>query len=177
MPNERALKMLSTALEMEGEGRRFYRDTLKRCEHPAAREIYQMLMNDEVVHVEIIKRIYDAIVGGQDWTDDFRQLRREQESDDLAGFFEGLAKRLGPEKTSCQDDLAALEVGLDFERRAVAFYEDQLQHAQDPLEKKFVKLMIDEERTHVAVLTDMKVYLENPQSWFLEHGHPLLDGV
>jgi rubrerythrin len=177
MSNDRALGMLATALEMERTGHQFYRETLKQCENPTASEIFRMLMEDEVVHVDIIKRIYDAMSGGRDWSGDLGRLERDRTAEDLGGFFRELARAHPDPKQACHDDLQALEMGLDFERRAVRFYEDHLATATDPLERRFVERMLAEERSHVAVLLDMKIYLETPDQWLEQTGNPLLDGA
>ena len=47
----------------------------------------------------------------------------------------------------------------------------------DPLERKFSELMAEEERTHLSLLSDMKMYYEDPESWFMEKERSGLDGA
>jgi rubrerythrin len=173
--NERALRMLKTALEMETKGHQFYGQTLKTCANPAGREIFQMLMEDEVVHTSVIGRIYDALTGGQDWSAELAQMEA-QDHEDLSTVFRQLAVRHGDAITASTSDLEALEVGIDFEKKAVRFYQDALAEATDPLERRFVELMVAEEKTHVQVLADMKLYLTQPQAWFQMQERSQLDG-
>ena len=136
-----------------------------------------MLGRDEVVHTAVIKRIYDKLSAGADWASELSELKSEQDQDDLVrAFVELAAKNVKVIKASA-DDMKALEVGLEFERKAVAFYLEHLERAVDPLEKEFIQAMVEEERTHVSVLADMKTYLENPASWFEEHERVRLDGA
>ena len=44
-------------------------------------------------------------------------------------------------------------------------------------EKKFLERMIQEERTHHSTLTDMKLYLSDPSSYFIETEKHGLDGA
>jgi hypothetical protein len=37
--------------------------------------------------------------------------------------------------------------------------------------------MIAEERRHFAALEDLKLYFTNPESWFIEKEHHVLDGA
>jgi rubrerythrin len=173
--NERALRMLQTALAMETKGHHFYTQTLETCSNPTGREIFQMLLEDEVVHASIIKRIYDALSGGKDWSGDLSQLEA-QDLTDLGAVFRQLAVKHGDSITPSTTDLQALEVGIDFEKKAVLFYQEALEAATDPLERRFVQLMVAEEKTHVQVLNDMKLYLTQPQAWFQMQERSQLDG-
>jgi rubrerythrin len=173
--NERALRMLKTALEMEEKGHHFYGQTLQTCSNPTGREIFQMLLEDEVVHTSVIGRIYDALTGGKDWSAELAQMEA-QEHADLGAVFKQLAVKHGDSITASTSDLQALEVGIDFEKKAVGFYQNALGEATDPLERRFVELMVAEEKTHVQVLVDMKLYLTQPQAWFQMQERSQLDG-
>ena len=173
--NERALRMLKTALEMETKGHQFYTRTLQTCSNPPGREIFQMLLEDEVHHTAIIQTIYDSLVGGREWSGELAKMEA-LEHEDLGGVFRALAAKHGDRITASTSDLEALEVGIDFEKKAVIFYQDALDEATDGLEQRFVKRMIAEEKTHVQVLTDMKLYLTQPQAWFQMQERSLLDG-
>jgi rubrerythrin len=175
MPNEAALGWLATALEMERKGYRFYRDTLNQCENPAPREIFRMLMEDEIVHMDIIKRIFDTISGGEDWSGELGEFEQHRAARNLEDFFGELAGQQRDHKRACQDDLQAIELGLDFERRSVRYYQKRHGAATDPLERRFLELLIGEERTHEDLLLDTKIYLEDPEGWTRRTGDPMLD--
>ena len=63
------------------------------------------------------------------------------------------------------------------EQGAINFYEEQLGKASEILEQDFVKRMITEERRHFVALEDLKLYFTNPESWFIEKEHHVLDGA
>jgi len=175
--SERALKMLSTALEMEEKGHHFYQNALSNCQNPAGVEIFRMLAQDEVHHTRIIQRIFEKVSGGADYAADLDELQAERGQEDLGVFFREVADRHGKDIHAETTDLEALEVGLDFERKAVDFYTKQLELATDPLERRFLEEMIAEERSHVQLVSDTQAYLSDPAVWFEEHEKPLLDGA
>jgi rubrerythrin len=172
--NDRALKMLATALEMENKGKRFYDQAIAKCKSKAGAEIFQKLAKDELVHIGRIKRIYDAVKAGASLEAEMRALDADEEK--LTDFFRALATRHGPKIERHASDLDALDVGLDFEAKAVTFYEGALKQAEDDLERRFLQRMVLEEKDHYAALSDMKLYLTNPAAWFQEHESPVLDG-
>jgi rubrerythrin len=176
-PHERALKMLATALEMEQKGHDFYQNALANCQNPAGVEIFRMLAQDEVHHTRMIERIYDKVSGGADWSLDLEEMQQERRQEDLGAFFREVAQRHGKDIHAETSDLEALEIGLDFERKAVDFYVKQLALATDPLERRFLEEMVAEERSHVQLIADTQAYLKDPAIWFEEHEKPLLDGA
>ncbi len=70
---KRAMKMLSTALEMEERGRAFYQRAVSTCKNDMGKEIFQTLMEDEDVHMVRIRSIYETLSGKQVWS---RKLER-----------------------------------------------------------------------------------------------------
>jgi len=175
--SERALQMLQTALTMEEKGHDFYQTALKSCQNPAGVEIFRMLAQDEVHHTRIIQKIYAKVSGGSDYAAELEEMERERKKSDLGAFFRAVADKHGSDIHAETSDLEALEIGLDFERKAVDFYTQHLAQATDPLEKRFLEEMVAEERSHVQLVADTKAYLENPADWFEEHEKPLLDGA
>lgn len=172
--NERVRAMLATALEMEEQGRAFYERTIQACSNDLGREIFAMLMKDEIVHVDRIKAIA-ASVGDGVWTDLWRKAGEGH--DLLVPFFRELARKAGPRIRAETRDLEALEVGIDFEQRSVQFYREQLAQASDPLERAFLERMVAEEQSHFDVLTDMQYYLSNPAAYLAEQERSGLDGA
>ena len=71
--NEKALKMLSIALEMEEKGKQFYAKAVSSCENELAQKIFEQLRDDEDIHIDRIKKIYDNISGDGGWTDAWRR--------------------------------------------------------------------------------------------------------
>ena len=95
----------------------------------------------------------------------------------ITQLFKGMAAAHGPSIKADTSDLEALDVGIDLENRAVAFYEGHLAKARDPMEREFIERMVAEERFHHSALVDMKAYLVDPTAWFTEREHHGLDGA
>jgi len=170
---DRSLKMLSTALEMEEKGKVFYEGVVSTCKNSVGREIFKMLLEDEKVHMDRIKKIYESLSGREVWCswDDL-----EAPHGNLTAIFRKMAKEHGANVSVSADDLEALDIGIDLEARSVEFYGGQLEKATDELETAFIKEMISEEKSHYVALEDMKLYLSDPASWFRERERGGLDG-
>lgn len=167
-------EMLTAALEMERKGKAFYDRAIATCSNALGREVFTTLRDDEIVHLKRIEWIYKSASGGiwrEDWT------KAGEGHAELALFFEELARRTGPRIGPKATDLEALEVGLRFEERSIQFYQRALSQASDLIERGFLERMVAEERSHFAVLTDMKSYLSDPASYFAEKERSSYDGA
>ena len=171
---DKSLQMLSTALEMEEKGKKFYEKAIGTAKNELGRDIFRTLMEDEIIHMGRIRKIYASLSDNQAWSEEWKGLKVEH--DDLGKLFRQMAKKHGTEITAETSDLEAIDVGIDFESQSIEFYEEQLAKAVDPLEQEFIKEMVAEERSHHAALTDMKLYLSDPAGWFREKEHGGLDG-
>ena len=172
---ERSLQMLTTALEKEERGRDFYLKASSTCANLLGKDIFRVLATEEGIHITRVKDIYESLKGGGPWTGEWK--KHKQGNENLQALFRKRMAELGPKVTTETGDLEALDIGLEFEQGAVRFYEDEFLKAADPLEKDFIECMIREERVHYASLADMKHYLTNPESWFTEKEHHVLDGA
>lgn len=172
---DRSLRMLATALEKEERGREMYRKAESDCANKLAKEILHMLMIQEGVHITRIKAIYDLLQQGRPWSEDWKSYRQENEN--LEELFRARAQKFGQQSRAAETDLQALDMGLEFEQGAIDFFSKELQGAADPIEREFIEAMIREERSHYSSLADIKLYLSDPEAWYTEMEHHVLDGA
>ena len=172
---DKSMSMLATALEKEERGRDFYREAVSKCSNQLGKDIFKSLMEEEGIHIRRVKKIYESLHSGQPWSSEWKSFKGTNEK--LKELFRGRMVELGPKVKAESGDLEALEVGLAMEQGAIDFYEEELQRATDPLERDFISCMIGEEHIHYAALADLKFYLSNPESWFVEHERHVLDGA
>jgi rubrerythrin len=167
--------MLSTALEMEKKGADFYDKAVSECQNELGREMFRMLMKEELIHMDRILKIYELLKSGKAWSDEWRSIKSDNR--EIGVLFKEMASAHGQDITATTSDIDALDVGIDFESRAITFYEDHLSEAEDSLEREFLQHLITEERGHHAALSDMKLYFSDSASWFAEMERSGLDGA
>lgn len=172
---DRTLQMLAIAIEKEEKGRDFYKDAVAKCANELGKQIFRSLMADEGVHIQRLKQIHEQIYKRKAWSEDWKACRVENE--DLNKLVRERIAKLGPKVKAESGDLEALEIGIQMEQGAITFYEERLGKASESLERDFVQHMIAEERRHFAALEDLKLYFTNPESWFIEKEHHVLDGA
>jgi rubrerythrin len=171
---DRALAMLSTALEMEEKGKAFYEKAVNTCKNQLGVKIFTMLKKDEDIHVQRIQKIYEQLNTQHTWSAEWKNFGEGHA--DLGQVFRDLAAAQGHNIQAGTGDLEALDVGITFEFNSVRFYEDQLKAATEETEKEFVKRMIAEESGHHTALSEMKAFLADPAAWFREQERTGFDG-
>lgn len=167
--------MLSKALEIEKKGIDYYKKAVGACKDELGRKIFQMLLEDENVHMDRIRRIFGSLATGGGWSNELIEFKSHKI--DVKNLFKEVAKKHEKNIHAETSDVEALKIGMDFELATVKFYEEKLKEATDDLERQFVKRMVDEENYHYDALNDTHFYLTNPEAWFLEQEKITLDGA
>jgi rubrerythrin len=163
------------ALQMEEKGKEFYEKALAKTKNKFGKEIFMQLINSEKEHVDRIKRICEDIENGVCWYEqpEFKKAKHK----DIQDIFRKLAVKLGKNIKPGSSALEALSLGVDLENRSIKFYQEELLAATDEHERDFLGYMIIEERSHYAALSDIQLYLKDPEAWFQEHEHAAYDGA
>ncbi len=171
--NHPLLSILETALTMEEKGYAFYNQAVNRSGNPLGKAMFGRLRDDELVHMERIKTIVNGLTKGMDWKIDYDALPTQPQT--TVEMFRALAREHARNLTPDAGDVEAIDVGLDFETKAVKFYEDHLAQAKDPLEQDFIRRMIQEEQDHRDTCLELKRFYADPAAYFVELEHPHLD--
>jgi rubrerythrin len=171
--NQALLSILEIALTMEEKGYAFYNKVVNTSTNPLGKAMFGRLRDDELLHMERIKAIIAGLTSGKDWKIDYDALPVRGQS--TSEMFRELARAHASELTPEADDVEAINVGLDFEAKAVRYYEDHLKDAQDPMEREFIEKMIVEEKDHHATCLELKRFYADPAAYFVETEHPHLD--
>ena len=71
-------------------------------------------------------------------------------------FSAALAK--GNMGTGEADDLKALEIGMKMETKSIEFYQRLAKQAHDPMERRFLISLVNQERGHYNYLADYRIW-------------------
>ena len=173
MDRENFKKWVCTALEMEKKGKDFYQSAADECSAKVGQEIFSMLRDDEVRHMERIREIEKALDQGSGLE---AACTLQESASDPGQVFRELAGKVQAEKP-CDSTVKALSAGIDFELALVKFYEDALEKASEDLERQFLKRMVNEEKAHFILLSDMQDYYQDPEGWYMQQERAGLNGA
>ena len=172
---DKVLKYLLVALEIEEKGRNFYEKAFNNSKNPLGRKIFKMLMDDELAHKKRIRIIYQALSKDNKWSDEWKEIKLNRSASEK--IFRELKKKQAKNLKVDSGDMAGLEVGIGLELASITFYQERLTEALEEAEKEFLAQLVQEEKNHHNLLSDMKLYLKDPSSWFIEKERHGLDGV
>jgi rubrerythrin len=171
--SDRAQEMLCKALDMAEKSAEFFKEAIGACGEGPGKEVFNRLLEDERFHMERIKEIQAALVAGATWMD--ACLLPEEGVDSGRSLKEFLEKK--SESKACTTEMGAIGTALEMEKHRVDFFEEWLRGAEDPTERKFVERMVQEERGHFILLSDLQYFYEDPRGWSLKEDHQILDGA
>ena len=161
---------LSRAIEMEKEGKQFYIESVQKVASALAKKIFEELAAAEDRHIEVITKIYDNLQTDRPLKQWVTEIGPSGKIEKV--FEEGLVEKA----KASEDDLKALNFGLEMENKSIEYYESLAADTSDRFEKRFYLALSYEERGHALTLLDSIEYLTDPTSWmFMRDGH-YLDG-
>lgn len=167
----RAEIWLNKALELENRGRDYYLAASQKAAEKIISDFFQNMADMELQHIEAIKNIYAKLGNASCWLEKHNGPHGTQTVNKI---FLDMSKH----KPKPEDGIVeVIEKCLAFEVEAEAFYKNEIPNAECSDEKDFLTAMAAEERDHQNILTDMKLYYTDPESWAekMDNGH--LDGV
>ncbi|HCO12072.1 MAG TPA: hypothetical protein DIT19_02455 [Desulfonauticus sp.] len=167
-------KWFCKALEMEERGYNFYASMLEKCNDPYTREVFTLLRDEELKHIKRIKEIVAKLEKGIEVEVVCRECPFEPTPNEV---FQNLVKKYKDKKSVCAQKLEALDMGIEFELNLVDFYSQKLQEAQSAVVKEFLTKMVQEEKMHYILLSDLSYYYEDPEGWAMGKGGFSLDGA
>jgi len=172
---DKTLEMFCWALEIKERKKALYAGALKACSNPVGVETFKMLLEAETRHMDDIQKVYEELKKGKVSPHACRLNAVESANRNA------LIRKIISEKTSmpkaCLDDVVAIDAGLQMEDASIQFYRKELERAVDPLERKFLSRIIEEEGEHYRALADLRFYYVDPANWFMEKSRSGLDGA
>jgi rubrerythrin len=161
-----ALSVLREAIRNELDGQTMYIQAAERTGDELGKAMFRSFAQEEEEHLHILQVQYAEVDESGQWVD-VEAARKEQRDPKLVLFpqEEGKAKEIIPEGTG---DLEALQIAIDFERRAVRMYEQAASETDNPTARAFYRDLAEWEGTHYEILDNSHDYLSNKGEWFFQ---------
>ncbi|TKJ28814.1 MAG: hypothetical protein CEE40_10430 [Chloroflexi bacterium B3_Chlor] len=175
MDTSDSLAILREAVRNELDGKAMYLQAADRTKDRLGQAMFRSFANEEEEHLHILQVQYAEVNESGDWVD-LDAARNEPRDPTLVLFpqEEGEVKEIIPEGAS---DLEALQIAIDFEKRAVRMYEQAASDADNPTAEAFYRQLAEWEGTHYEILDNSYDYLANKGEWyFQELEMPMYEG-
>ena len=170
---QKALEILQSAMKMEKDGHEFYLKSAEKSQSDVARNLFEVLAKEEIVHQEVISEIYEALKEGNQWPD----VRITPVHAENAETIFSAALKDPQQQKAAADDLEAIGIALKMEERSFKLYSERAKESTYPAEESFYSALALEEKKHIISLHDTEEYLTDPEGWFMNKQHITLDGA
>lgn len=137
------LDAIMRALEIEKETFDYYTRAEQKTFDPGGKRIFRWLAKTEEVHYLKLSELYTTLEEGGRWVfygGSTISLESEEPGEKLVGF--------------TTDDLEALKIGMDIEKKGIAYYDELALKTGDPDGKKMLLRLREEEVEHLRVITE-----------------------
>lgn len=168
------MSSIELALKNEETEMKFYQNEAQRSKNPLAKAMFENLAKDEQEHMNRIRGLHQRLLSDGSWPE---EMPIEVAGTDVKKTLDELVGKEGSGADHDDDDLKALEKGIEFEANGAKFYADLAQVCENPQEKKFFEFLAQIEREHHLSLTDSLAYLQDPEAWMMQHEKAGLDGA
>lgn len=174
--------ILRRGMSLERDGYRFYRLAADLASDKRGKAMFQDLAAQEVDHLRLLLAEYQALEQGRGWLPyeeamaldwpldpDNPDLPGDEPPDSIPVFTAG-------RQPSLDNDIAALEFGMETENLTRTFYAQAAESATDPNARATYEFLTRQEEEHYRLLQNTHDYLTQNQTWWDPEQKPFFTG-
>ena len=162
------------ALELEKDGIKFYTERATVAEDDYEQSLFQSLAKDEEKHIAALEAVLRS--GGlQDAPDLLSKLKAEDPKEVIKTIFSEVGEEKGKRSAASSESLKPFDVALGMEKKGYAFYTEAAEKVQSDQMRSLLRALAKMESAHIDVVTQSRLYLEEPERWFFENEPWILD--
>jgi len=133
-----AKEAFKLARKLESEGISFYKKVLNMVKDPKAKEVLLYLLGEEEDHLQLFEQMVER--------EDPEAL--DDSGEDVLDILDTGVFALPKDEALTTDLDKALQLGINIEKRSLAFYLEMVKHTDNEEGKVALKKIIDEEKKH-----------------------------
>lgn len=161
---DKAVEVLKTAILLERRGKAFYTQTARQTESKSARQIFEMMAEEEDAHIEFLVKQFKNYQLHHEF------MKNGPAPEEDATVVQILTEKIKSEISAAGYEAAAIGAAIDFENRAIEIYSGRAVEATDTNEKEMYQMLADWEKTHHHLLhklnEDLKEKVWNDNSFW-----------
>ncbi len=147
--SDRALDIIKGAILLEHRGRALYETAVKSTDVPEVKELFQMMMEEEAKHVQLLNKQFSLISKGEDFDSAGMEDIQEDTADSV------LTKKVVSAISGSGFEAAVISSALELEKRAVEYYSKCESEAETDEEKKLFNWLVKWEQEHMMMLAEL----------------------
>ncbi len=158
--------VMKTAISMEEDSERFYRDAAEEADNPLATNTFEALADWEVEHKKLLQDVFEKAEVAEACPA-LTELDIEQSDVKKAAamIFDAAREEATGEPEASEALNEAYAAGMAKERAAIEFYKSQIADTDHENEQELYKFLLGQERGHLELLATTEEYLNDTQYW------------
>ena len=159
-------RALETGMKTETDGMQMYQRAADKTKNKLGKALFESMVMEEQKHLNALR----AHAGKSVWVRPKTVFRQT-----IKTVFREAAKDITERVKADPDDVEAIKIALEFERKGYKMYKEDAAQTDDPQGKELFEWLANEENEHFKMLQDLHEYLEHNYSWFVANEGPILD--
>lgn len=156
--SDKAVEVLKTAILLERRGKAFYTQAARQSESKSAKQIFEMMAEEEDAHIDFLTRQFKSYLDNQEF------LKSDPAPEEDEAVVEILSEKIKQEINAASFEAAAISAAIDFENKAIEVYSNRAAESDDPNEKEMYQMLADWEKGHHHLLHKLNEDLKE-QIW------------
>jgi rubrerythrin len=179
---DRPLGILRRAMGIERDGYRFYTEVAEMAAGLRGKNMFLSLAGDEEKHLRLLLVEYRALEQGKGWVDPTKAMHEDFPLDpanpELPGeeYPEAFPIFTPARGTAIENDIAALEFGMETEELSVDLYRGAAARSTEALARQAYEFLTREEMKHFELLKNSRDYLADNKTWWDDEERPFFIG-
>lgn len=169
--------VMKTAISMEEDSERFYREAAETADNPLAESTFEALADWEVEHKQFLQQVFDE-AEASDSCPAVSELDVEKPDIRQAAerIFECALEQVEDAPEPCPEIEQAYAAAMAKERSAIEFYKSHIAETDDEDEQALYEFLLDQERDHLNLLATTEEYLNDTKYWHFKQEQWIVTG-
>lgn len=144
------MSILRSAIEMEVEGREFFRKVAQRMKYPRTKDMFKSLVKQEQRHVHVLEEELSRLQNGKGWVapSSVKESKVPSASHEVFEDAKAQASALDPKA----GELEVIKLGMDIEKRSIEYYRRAGEEVDSDEAKSVFNWLVGEEAGHLTIL-------------------------
>lgn len=160
--------IIRAAIQLELDGRKFYLGAAGGSSNDLARQMFESLADDELIHIEWIEKLSAE-------KETARELK-EKTYERLRRIFADADESKREAASSSKDDIEAMNLAIEMEEKSRDAYAKWAKHSDIDEIVNLCNILADQEAFHRELLENTIQYLEHTGDWFMKEEGWHFDG-
>ena len=159
--SEKVKDAIKTAIQMEKDGYSFYKKAAAQTTSNMGKSIFESIANDELLHLEIFKKMFNDIVGKDEWNE---LVNSSKKYSNINVFPKNLKEAAGANPDV--NEIDALRIAMDSEKEAIDYYIKISNNLKDDQVKDIINEIIEQEKNHYKIFEGEFNHINTTGYWF-----------